>query len=314
MSTTTRADAVRIGSSAIVPGHVHGTEDVVADHGALLGLGDDDHPQYLTTARGDARYYTETEADTRFVNTSGDMISGQLEIRDSSLYLHNAGSDHVRLKSGLSGGGYALRVEDPGNAAILLPITAGNPRIGADLATVDWARSKYENYMISGPHGPLSSYETVQHVAGSGTTVFSTALHFTCPTSGICRLTVGGYSEIRNVNAYSKASLSAFVYPYGRWHDGTAFSWTNSLNGPQHRHTETKKAGTTSGDYGYRSFNIVAWFVSRPGARCSLGMQANVDNAYDGGVYANFGHMRLSVEMFSNGTFGADDSPAWGVT
>ena len=28
----------------------------VTDHGALTGLGDDDHPQYLTTGRGDARY------------------------------------------------------------------------------------------------------------------------------------------------------------------------------------------------------------------------------------------------------------------
>lgn len=28
----------------------------VTDHGALTGLGDDDHPQYLTNARGDARY------------------------------------------------------------------------------------------------------------------------------------------------------------------------------------------------------------------------------------------------------------------
>ena len=34
------------------------------DHGALTGLGDDDHPQYLNTTRGDARYYTETEVDT----------------------------------------------------------------------------------------------------------------------------------------------------------------------------------------------------------------------------------------------------------
>lgn len=34
------------------------------DHGALTGLADDDHPQYLTQARGDARYYTETEIDS----------------------------------------------------------------------------------------------------------------------------------------------------------------------------------------------------------------------------------------------------------
>lgn len=32
----------------------------VTDHGALTGLGDDDHPQYLLTAEGDARYWALT--------------------------------------------------------------------------------------------------------------------------------------------------------------------------------------------------------------------------------------------------------------
>lgn len=33
-----------------------GSGSGVTDHGALTGLGDDDHSQYLTEARGDARY------------------------------------------------------------------------------------------------------------------------------------------------------------------------------------------------------------------------------------------------------------------
>lgn len=33
-----------------------GTPSVPADHGILSGLLDDDHPQYLTQTRGDARY------------------------------------------------------------------------------------------------------------------------------------------------------------------------------------------------------------------------------------------------------------------
>ncbi len=33
------------------------------DHGSITGLGDDDHTQYHNNARGDARYYTETELD-----------------------------------------------------------------------------------------------------------------------------------------------------------------------------------------------------------------------------------------------------------
>lgn len=35
----------------------------VTDHGALTGLGDDDHTQYLNNARGDVRYYTKAQTD-----------------------------------------------------------------------------------------------------------------------------------------------------------------------------------------------------------------------------------------------------------
>ena len=42
----------------------------VSDHGALTGLGDDDHTQYLTVVRGDARYYTETESDAMLAGKS----------------------------------------------------------------------------------------------------------------------------------------------------------------------------------------------------------------------------------------------------
>ena len=34
-----------------------------SDHGALAGLENDDHPQYHTDARGDARYYTKSQMD-----------------------------------------------------------------------------------------------------------------------------------------------------------------------------------------------------------------------------------------------------------
>lgn len=41
----------------------------VTDHGALTGLTDDDHPQYLNNARGDDRYYTKTQTDSNFATT-----------------------------------------------------------------------------------------------------------------------------------------------------------------------------------------------------------------------------------------------------
>jgi uncharacterized protein YbcV (DUF1398 family) len=57
----------------------------ITDHGALTGLGDDDHTQYLTAARGDARYYTETELnagqlDNRYY-TETELDNGQLDNR-----------------------------------------------------------------------------------------------------------------------------------------------------------------------------------------------------------------------------------------
>jgi hypothetical protein len=60
--------------------------DVISDHGALTGLGDDDHTQYHTDARGDARYYTKSQVDSELadkadtVHTHGasDITTGTL--------------------------------------------------------------------------------------------------------------------------------------------------------------------------------------------------------------------------------------------
>lgn len=43
------------------------------DHGSLSGLGDDDHPQYLTTARGDARYAAGADLDALTLDDLADV-------------------------------------------------------------------------------------------------------------------------------------------------------------------------------------------------------------------------------------------------
>lgn len=48
---------------------------VITDHGELDGLGDDDHPQYLTSARGDARYYTEAEIDALIASLTASIAA-----------------------------------------------------------------------------------------------------------------------------------------------------------------------------------------------------------------------------------------------
>ncbi len=73
----------------------------VTDHGALSGLSDDDHPQYLNNVRGDARYpqilhthddryYTEAETDT--------LLSGKAAATHS-----HAIADVTGLQSALDG-------------------------------------------------------------------------------------------------------------------------------------------------------------------------------------------------------------------
>lgn len=46
----------------------------VSDHGSLTGLGDDDHPHYLTEARGDARYLRATKSADRITFSDGTFI------------------------------------------------------------------------------------------------------------------------------------------------------------------------------------------------------------------------------------------------
>jgi hypothetical protein len=60
----------------------------VTDHGALTGLSDDDHTQYLTNVRGDARYYTKAQndsslagkANTSHTHSTNDVNSGVFNI------------------------------------------------------------------------------------------------------------------------------------------------------------------------------------------------------------------------------------------
>lgn len=71
-------------------GHIDATmlNDGDIDHGSLSGLGDDDHAQYHNDARGDARYYTETELD-----------GGQLDTR------YYTESEHIDASAGAGDAG-----------------------------------------------------------------------------------------------------------------------------------------------------------------------------------------------------------------
>ena len=64
----------------------------VTDHGALTGLGDDDHPQYHTNARGDARY-TPINPTTLGINATADTTN-RLALASAASLFNHAGAGH----------------------------------------------------------------------------------------------------------------------------------------------------------------------------------------------------------------------------
>lgn len=65
----------------------------VTDHGALTGLSDDDHPQYHTNARGDARY-TPLNPATLGVNATADATTRLAVGAAASLFNHPGSGGH----------------------------------------------------------------------------------------------------------------------------------------------------------------------------------------------------------------------------
>jgi hypothetical protein len=84
---------------------------MLTDHGALTGLGDDDHTQYLTTARADQRYYTEAEVDT---------ISGSLFTLINNNYSTLQGVDtNLNIKINTTSGTLQYAIDNKDHGTLL---------------------------------------------------------------------------------------------------------------------------------------------------------------------------------------------------
>lgn len=70
-----------------------------SDHGALTGLGDDDHTQYHTNARGDARYAPIAHTHTTLVSV--DITTLRIDI---------GGGQFVRIVAGVESGKPTLKL------------------------------------------------------------------------------------------------------------------------------------------------------------------------------------------------------------
>lgn len=71
---------------------------IVADHGALTGLADDDHSQYHNNTRGDARYYTQSQ-----------LNAGQL----NNIYFTE--SEHIDVSAGAADSGKPIKLDAAGH-------------------------------------------------------------------------------------------------------------------------------------------------------------------------------------------------------
>lgn len=96
----------------------HAIPQPTNDHGVLGGLADDDHPQYLTQTRGDARYSLNTHVHTNYADkTIGQTIT-------STWYF-----DYVPYISSM---GAMLYHGDPNKASGKVTISSNPPSGGAD--------------------------------------------------------------------------------------------------------------------------------------------------------------------------------------
>ena len=150
----------------------------VTDHGALSGLLDDDHPQYLTTGRGDARYYTQAQvtsnittantaastADRNRVNHFGtqaassisDLAAAVVGIVGAGLVCYQNSTDSARRTVPA---GYLLFILGDADPAWM---QTSDYRIGADGVT-------------SGGGGTGGTGSSINDVTASTTTVYSSS-------------------------------------------------------------------------------------------------------------------------------------------
>lgn len=177
----------------------------VTDHGALTGLGDDDHPQYLTQAEADARYWqlstdlaTQAELDAHAADTTAihgiadTSVLDTVSARDSAISTHAADTTSVHgltetregaLEVVLDGGGVALTTGVKGFIEVPFACTVTGWRLVADQSgsiVVDVWKDTYANFppvdgdRIAGTEKPTLS--SAQKAEDTNLTTWTTAL------------------------------------------------------------------------------------------------------------------------------------------
>ena len=169
-STSSSAWSVGVHTITITTTQEDGTAQ--ADHGSLLGLADDDHPHYLNTTRGDARYTAAAHA-TDTANPHG-VTAAQVGADASgtaaaALATHTSTYNHALLHAAVTAGtgisvtGQQVTNSDTGSAAVATHLAATDPH-GIAAATMTLTNKSITDYSNT-VHADAIHYR-VKNVAG----------------------------------------------------------------------------------------------------------------------------------------------------
>jgi hypothetical protein len=168
----------------------------VTDHGALTGLADDDHTQYLTTTRhsninhsgipgvldqttADARYITTATGDTRYVNAGGDAMTGNLDMGANSI--RTAWEVQAAVLSGFTGS-YSDRVttEDPIEPANVATKNYVDTRDTAVVAAHEAASDPHPVYLTTAEHAAINhtGIPGIGSGGGGGSSMYTNVLDY----------------------------------------------------------------------------------------------------------------------------------------
>jgi hypothetical protein len=190
-----RIDAGRSGKaySIVAVGGVSSGSTGVSDHGALTGLADDDHSQYHTDARGDARYVPLARTVGAGSGlTGGGALSADLTLTVGAGDGITVAADTVALASTVAGAGLTF-------ATGVINVGAGDGiTVGADVVG------------LTTP-GTLTVSSTNSATGSHTHAVTASADVGTSPAAALLKSTSGGGLTLGSATTNQAASLATFA-------------------------------------------------------------------------------------------------------
>lgn len=195
----------------------------VSDHGALTGLSDDDHTQYLTQARGDARYYTESETDTLLAgkaNTSHTHIIGDvtglqtaLDGKAATIHTHSI-SDVTNLQTQLDGKAASSHTHIIGDVTGLQTALDGKAATSHShvIADVTGLQTALDGKQAAGSYAAASHIHIISDVTGLQTALDGKSnVGHTHPQSDITNLVSDLAGKAATVHTHAIADVTGLT-------------------------------------------------------------------------------------------------------